>query len=130
MSKYVTIKNRMKYFRVKYLLVFLTLNGINLLLNSIWTSDKGWMPLMTLVVGVFSVLFWFIISLISFLKKTHLKNGIYYYIGLGIWGIILTIEYFKLQFIDRSISNTLELTPFAIIILICLLPIKPIWEKE
>ena len=130
MSKYVTIKNRMKYFRVKYLLVFLTLNGINLLLNSIWTSDKGWMPLMILVVGVFSVLIWFILSLISFLKKAHLKNGVYYYIGLGIWGIILTVEYFKLQLIDSNISDILELTPLVIIVLFCLLPIKRIWEKD
>ena len=112
------------------MLVILTLNAINLLLNSIWTSDKGWIPLMTLVFGVFSVLFWFILSLISFLKKAHLKNGVYYYTGLGIWGIILTVEYFKLQLIDSSISDILQLTPFAIIIIICLLPIKRIWKKE
>ncbi len=90
----------MKYFSVKYLLVFVTLNGINILLNSIWTSDKGWLSLMTLAFGIFSVLFWFMISLISFLKKTHLKNEVYYYIGLGLWELMLTIDYFKLQFIE------------------------------
>lgn len=120
----------MKYFNIKYLIVFMLLNGISLSLNNIWTSDKGWLPIIVLVFGLFSILFWFILSLISFLKKANLKNEVYYYIGLGIWGIVMTVEYFKLRLIDSSISDTIFLTPFVIIIIICLVPIKQIWEKE
>lgn len=120
----------MKYFNIKYLIVFMLLNGISLSLNNIWTSDKGWLPIIVLVFGLFSILFWFILSLISFLKKANLKNEVYYYIGLGIWGIVMTVEYFKLRLIDSSISDIIFLTPFVIIIIICLVPIKQIWEKE
>ena len=64
------------------------------------------------------------------LSITLIYNWYYYYIGLGIWGIILTVEYFKLQLIDSNISDILELTPLVIIVLFCLLPIKRIWEKD
>ncbi len=121
----------MKYFNLWYLLTFLLLTGINIILNNHWTSDTGWMPLLALIAGLISILYWLVLSLISLKRKAELKHGLYYYVGLGLWSILMTIEYFKLKVIHGDIKSVFfNWAPYVIIVLLCLLPVKQIWIKE
>ncbi len=117
----------MKYFNLKSLIIFLILNGIALYLNIIWTSDKGWIPFMIFLFGVFSILFWLIISFVSFLKKSNLKMEIYYFFVLGIWSIFMTIDYFKLKIFDGEFISYI---PYGLFIVLSALPVKRIWTKR
>lgn len=114
----------MKYFNFKSLIILLLLHGVSVYLDEIWTSDKGWIALKILFAVFFLIIFWVIISFISYLKKSHLKMEYCYYIGLGILSIIVTIFHYKVARI-----NDLGLAHFGILLLICILPIKQIWIR-
>ena len=118
----------MKYFRLKTLLTFLLLNCVTFILNYLWTSDHAWISFIMVFYLGFSVLFWLIISLISLIKRARLKKELFYFIGLGLWNIIMTIEYFKHIVFENSLSDFVFFSPYAIIVLICLLPIPQIWN--
>ncbi len=64
----------MKYFNLRSLSIFLVLNTVDLTLNSIWTSDKGWILFIASLFISFSILFWLIQSTISLIRKAKLKN--------------------------------------------------------
>lgn len=119
---------KMKFYNLNSLVALLLLTGINIYLNNSWTTDKGFLSLMILIFGTTSVMFWFILSTISSYKETHLKNELFYYIGIGIWQIIITIEYFKLKIFDEN--NVIFWIPYFLIITLTLLPIKQIWSNQ
>ncbi|PWJ29984.1 hypothetical protein BC781_1301 [Sediminitomix flava] len=120
----------MKYFNLRTLIVFLALNTVTLTLNNIWTSDKGWLPFIaSLFIGC-SILFWLIQSIISLIRNAKLKNEYFYYFGLGLWNILITIDYFKLRIFESTISDFVSLLPYVVMILFWLLPIKVFWSIE
>ena len=121
-------KKKTKYYNLEYLVIFLLLTGITVYLNNTWTSDKGYLLFIIITFGTISLLFWFILSTISYCKKSHLKNELFYYIGISLWNIIMTIEYFKIEFIDKH-DSLIFLTAYFLIILLTLLPIKQIWTN-
>ena len=120
----------MEYFKLRYLIILLIFSGINVLLNDHWTSDKGWMKVVMVISGLISTGFWLILSTISNFKKSHLKNEVFYYIGIGVWHIILTIGYFKFQVLENKDSDVLTWTPYLLIIILCLLPFNQIWSNN
>ncbi len=118
----------MKYFNLRTLVIFLALNTITLILTNVWTPDKGWMPFMASLFIGFSIFFWLILSVISLIRKAKLKKELFYFIGLGLWSIIITIEYFKLGILNGNISDKVHLGPYIAIVILWILPIKRLWK--
>lgn len=119
----------MEYYNPKYLIIFLMLTGVNVYLNNAWTLDKGYLLLIAVIWGTISFLFWLILSTISYLKNAQLKNELFYYIGIGAWNILMTIEYFKLEVIKKS-YEIIHWIPYFLVVLFCLLPIKFLWYSK
>lgn len=113
----------MKYFNICYLLILLSSDIVKAHLFKIWSGDRGWYLFVLSIYISISVVFWIIVSSLSFVKKAKLKNGFIYFIIIAGVGIILSIDYYKLQFLERIPHNyLLHWLPYVLTILICLLP--------
>jgi hypothetical protein len=120
----------MKYFDFTTLGIFILINSFELYLNYAWTADKGWISIIALVHLVFLVSFWFIFSVISWKRKSNLKREKFYFVGLGLWNMVMTILYFKSNIFTIGSAEYLILLPYLILIVVWLLPIKNIWNKK
>ena len=116
----------MEYYNLKYLVILLCLTVVNIYLINTWTSDKGYLLFIIILFGIISIIFWIVLSTISYLKKGNLKHELFYYLGIGVWHILMTVEYFKLNIIEKN-NDIIHWIPHVLIILFSLLPIKQIW---
>ena len=106
----------------------MVINTVAIVLNNTWTTDKIFIPLITRLYLAFYIIFWIVVSVIFFIRKAKLKHEYFYFIGLGLWNIIMTIEFHQLQILEGDLSTIVGLAPYAGLIVLCLLPIKKIWK--
>lgn len=117
-----------KCFNIYNLLILILANFIHAHFFKIWSGDGGWY---WFVFGIFisiSIVFWMIISVLSYIKRATLKVETVYFLIIGILQIILAIDYYKIHvFKDLPYISLLFYSLYFLPILISILPYFNIW---
>jgi len=119
----------MKYFNYVNLLALLGTNSIVIYLLKKMSDKEVQLSALIVMFLLFSLLLWVIVSVIFSAKKSVLKKSIFYFAGIGLWGSLVVVDNNTIQLLGAD-SGIFIYLPYLLVIVLCFLPIKSLWDKK